>query len=330
MSRHAVANGVSIAVVIPAYRAAHHLEQVVRGIPAFVAHIVVVDDCSPDDTALVAARLARSDRRVVVVQHEANQGVGGATLSGYRRAVELGAEVIVKMDSDDQMDPAYLPALIAPILSGQADYTKGNRFLHTRQLAAMPGVRRFGNGGLSFLTKLASGYWNVFDPTNGFAAIHAKAASLLDETAIDHRYFFETSMLLELSLLRAVVKDVYIPARYGTETSHLSEYKALREFPPRLLRGWLRRIWVQYFLRDFGLFSIFLVAGLMFLIFGLGFGTYHWALGAYLRSPTGTGTVMIAVLPVILGVQFLLQALLLDVQNVPAHALQAQEAISIE
>jgi glycosyltransferase involved in cell wall biosynthesis len=319
MSQNVAANRVKIVVVIPAFRAAPHLERVVRGIPAFVAQIVVVDDCSPDDTAIIAIRLAGSDQRVVLVQHPANQGVGGAMLSGYQKAVELGADVIVKMDSDDQMDPAYLPALIAPILSGQADYTKGNRFLHTRQLAAMPWLRRVGNTGLSFLTKLASGYWNMFDPTNGYTAIHAAVVPLLDTAAIDRRYFFETSMFLELGLLRAVVKDVYIPARYGNETSHLSERRALREFPPRLLRALLRRVWVNYFLRDFGVLSVFLVSGIILLLFGLVFGGYHWILAWQLSVPTPVGTIMLAVLPAILGVQFLLQACILDVQNVPAQ-----------
>jgi dolichol-phosphate mannosyltransferase len=225
------------------------------------------------------------------------------------------------------MDPAYLLPLIAPILAGQADYTKGNRFLHARQLDSMPLLRRAGNLGLSFFTKLASGYWNMFDPTNGYTAIHAAVVPVLDEASIDRRYFFETSMFLELSLLRAVVKDVYIPARYGNEMSHLSEWKVLLDFPPRLLYGFVRRLWVQYLLRDFGILTVFLFSGTMLFLFGSIFGAYHWWRSAQLNQATPTGTIMLAVLPVILGVQLLLQAVALDVQNAPAQPLQVMASL---
>ena len=163
-----------IVVVIPAYRAEKFIIKILSGIPPFVSNIVVVDDCSPDRTAELV--YAFNDSRICLVSHETNQGVGKAMLTGYCKALELGAKIIVKMDSDDQMDPAYLVPLIAPILTGQADYTKGNRFLHANELKAMPFIRRIGNAGLSFLTKAASGYWNLFDPTNGYTAIRSSAA----------------------------------------------------------------------------------------------------------------------------------------------------------
>ena len=318
-----------VAVVIPAYRAEHHLAKVLESVPELVSQIIVVDDCSPDQTAVIATQFQEKGRRVHLIQHAVNQGVGGAVLSGYRLAYQLGAQVVVKMDSDGQMDPAYLPALIAPILAGEADYTKGNRFLQARALHSMPLLRRIGNIGLSFLIKLASGYWRVFDPTNGYTAIHASLIPLLNETAVDRRYFFESSMFLELGLLGAVVKDVYIPARYTDETSQLSELQALFEFPPRLLQGFMRRLWIQYFLRDFGLFTIFLVSGLILFIFGAVFGVYHWWVSLRLNTAATTGTVMLAVLPIILGVQFLLQAIVLDVQNMPARPLHHERDISL-
>lgn len=304
-----------ICVVIPLYKSSGQIADVLHGIPEFVTSIVVVDDCSPDDS-YECARMA-GDVRVQYVRHSSNQGVGGAVLSGYKRAIELGADIIIKMDSDNQMDPAYIPTLISPIMVGDADYTKGNRFLHSRQLKAMPIGRQIGNIGLSFLTKLASGYWNIFDPTNGYTAIHASVAAMIDTTYIDRRYFFETSMFLELGLLGAVVKDVYIPARYGNETSNLSEWHALLYFPRRLLSGFARRIWVQYFLRDFSLVSFYLLSGSALLFFGGTFGAYHWWRSYQLQVATQTGTIMLAVLPVILGVQLLLQAVALDVQMVP-------------
>lgn len=190
-----------IAVVIPAYRAAASIEKVIRGIPAWVDLIVVVDDGSDDNTAELVSGMEKTDSRIHLVCHSSNQGVGGAVLSGYRLACRLGAEIIIKMDSDGQMDVAYMRQLIAPLAAGDADYTKGNRFLHTGELKAMPITRFIGNIALSFLTKLASGYWNVFDPTNGYTAIHAGIARRLCFERMDTRYFFETSMLLELGLM---------------------------------------------------------------------------------------------------------------------------------
>ena len=267
-----------VAVVVPAFRAAVHIAAVLEGIPDFVTWIVVVDDGSPDATGATVEAAARRDPRIRLLRHARNQGVGGATLTGYREAHRLGADIIVKMDSDGQMDPRWLPSLVAPILRGEADYTKGNRYLHARELHAMPWLRRIGNVGLSFLTKLASGYWGLFDPTNGYTAIHASLVPLLDRGRIAPRYFFESSLLLELSLLRAVVRDVYIPARYGEETSHLSEVESLCRFPAALFQGMLRRLWVQYFVRDFSIASLYLVAALFLLAAGTGFGAVHWCL----------------------------------------------------
>jgi dolichol-phosphate mannosyltransferase len=309
----------SIAVVIPAYRAATYISSVLNAIPTFVQNIIVVDDCSPDHTAeLVQTCL---DSRIYLVSHEKNQGVGGAVITGYAKAVELGAKIIVKMDSDDQMDPAYLIPLIAPILMNQADYTKGNRFLHTDELKSMPLVRRIGNASLSFLTKAASGYWNIFDPTNGYTAIHVSIIPLLDTDRLHPRFFFESSMLMELGMIRAVVQDVHIPAKYQNEVSSLSVWKALFEFPPRLLVGFLRRLLIQYFVRDFGAFSLLLILGLTFSAFGLFFGLYHWYYSSITRTIASTGTVMIAVLPLILGWQLLIQCVSVDMQNVSREPL---------
>ncbi len=310
----------AVAVVIPAYRAARTIENVIAGVPSFVRHIVVVDDGSPDETADVVRRAG--DPRVDLVAHETNQGVGGAVVTGDQRAVALGAEIIAKMDADSQMDPDYLLQLITPIVLGEADYTKGNRFLHERELRAMPGRRRFGNSGLSFMTKLASGYWSVFDPTNGYTAIHASLVPLLATATVAKRFFFESSMLLNLSLLRAVVRDVYIPARYGAG-SHLSESRAAVQFPFQLFRGFLRRLRLQYFVRDFTAVSLYIVFGLVLTLFGTVWGLWHFLISAQSGVVATTGTVMIAVLPLIVGVQLLLQAVTLDIQSAPTMPLHA-------
>jgi dolichol-phosphate mannosyltransferase len=308
-----------IAVIIPAYRAAAHIGRVLSRIPASVSHIVVVEDCSPDDTAEVVRNWR--DPRVTLVRHTENQGVGGAVMTGYQAALAQGADILVKMDSDDQMDPGYLGPLIAPLLRGEADYTKGNRFLHTRELHSMPLARRIGNAGLSFMTKLASGYWNIFDPTNGYTAIAAPVARLLRNDSISKRYFFESSVLLELSQLRAVVRDVAMPAIYGDETSSLSVANSLREFAPRLFRGFCRRLFTNYFVRDFSLVALFLLAGVLLTGFGTLWGAYHWYQSIHTGRAAPTGTVMLAVLPIVLGIQFLLQGVIADIQGVPTRPL---------
>jgi len=311
-----------ISIVIPAYCAEKHLEIVVNGIPEFIDYIIIVDDCSTDGTLQIAVRLASINPKIRIIKHEINQGVGGAMLSGYALAFELNSLIVVKMDADNQMDPGFLPDLLKPIINGESDYTKGNRFLMT-DMSSMRASRRFGNLGLSFMTKLSSGYWDIFDPTNGYTAIHGCLIPLLNESLIDKRYFFETSLLMQLYLLRAVVKDIPIPVRYADETSHLSEWHSFFFFPSRLLLGLVHRIWRQYFLLDFNLVSLYIFSGITMMGFGSIFGLYHWWRSAQLQVPATTGTVMLAVLPIILGVQFLLQAVALDVQMVPRRAIHA-------
>lgn len=304
-----------VAVIIPMYRVEPYIQDVIAGIPAWVWTIVVVDDASPDNSAERA--LEAGDSRVVLIRHAQNQGVGGAVMSGFEKAFELGARVAVKMDGDGQMSPAFLAELVIPILSDQADYCKGNRFFHLAEIAHMPFIRRVGNLGLSFLTKIASGYWNVFDPTNGYVAINLDTFKAMDSRHIHRRYFFETSMLIELNLARAVVHEVPMPARYLGEVSSLSVSRSLFEFPYRLVRGFFRRLWLGYFVLDFSLGSLFLVIGILLGMFGSVWGLYFWRKSIITGIPASTGTVMIAVLPVILGFQLLLQALAYDIQNVP-------------
>jgi glycosyltransferase involved in cell wall biosynthesis len=272
---------------------------------------------SPDGTAKIVAAAAQKDARIILIRHEKNQGVGGAVLMGFRKALELGAEVVVKIDGDGQMDPAHLPNLIMPILQERADYTKGNRFRDFRALQQMPAVRRLGNMALGFLTKAATGYWNLFDPTNGFAAIHGKVLAQLPLEKIDRRYFFETSMLANLYLLGAVVQDVPMPARYGNEKSSLSVWRSLVEFSAKLFRTFLRRLVLKNLIYDFSMASIYMLASIPLLLFGLIFGISKWAQYSALQQPAPTGTVMLPTLSVILGIQFLIAAIEIDLRSTP-------------
>lgn len=304
-----------MAIVVPAYRVAPQLGRVLSGIPPWVRHVIVVDDASDD----ASAEIARScgDARVELVRRDHNGGVGAAMKLGYTRALALGAQIVVKMDGDDQMDPAQLGALIAPILRGQADYAKGNRFASRRAISAMPTARRLGNLALSFMAKLASGYWNVFDPTNGYTAIRREALEALDLDGVADRYFFEISMLVELNVTSAAVRDVFMPARYGDERSSMSLPKIALSFPFELTRAAVHRIWARYFVRDFSAVSLFLVTGVPLVLVGASLGAGYWARSIERGVPTTAGQVMLAAFPLIVGFMLLLQSLVLDVASVP-------------
>ncbi len=308
---------VHIAAVIPAYRVERDIQNVICGLPPFLAHIIVVDDASPDSTADHVTASAKEDERVVLIRHDQNQGVGGAMVTGFRKALELGAQIVVKLDGDDQMDPVHIPTLVTPLLLGKADYVKGNRFRDFRSLRRMPIVRRLGNMALSFMAKMATGYWNTFDPTNGFFAVRAEVLAKLPLDRIDRGYFFETSMLANLYLLDAFVLDVPIPARYGGEISSLSIRRVLFEFPIKLFSTFLRRITLKYYLYDFSMMSVYLLVGIPLLVFGLIFGSIKWIHYASINVPAPTGTVMLATLSVLLGIQILLSAIEIDMNSVP-------------
>ncbi|HCK66054.1 MAG TPA: glycosyl transferase family 2 [Anaerolineae bacterium] len=310
-----------IVIIIPAYRVEQDIEKVLRGIPDYVKHIIVVDDASPDSTSMVITALSNSDSRLILIQHSHNQGVGGAMISGFKKALELGAQIVVKIDGDGQMDASYIPALITPLIQGKADYTKGNRFRDFSSLQKMPLIRRVGNLGLSFLTKAATGYWNIFDPTNGFFAIRAEVLAQLPLEKIDKRYFFETSMLANLYLLNAFVLDIPIPARYGNEKSHLSIYRTLFEFPYKLLITFLRRVLLKYYIYDFSILSLYLLTGFPLLLFGLIFGITKWIQYAQIGVAAPTGTVMLPTLSLILGIQIMLSGIEIDIKNSPKEAI---------
>jgi glycosyltransferase involved in cell wall biosynthesis len=311
----------NIAVVVPCYRVEREIRSVLRGIPKYVKQVIVVDDASPDSTSGIVASSAKKDKRIILIRHEKNQGVGGAMVTGFRTALELGAQIVVKVDGDGQMDTSRMPELIAPLIRGQADYTKGNRFRDFVSLQQMPLVRRVGNMGLAFLSKAATGYWTLFDPTNGFVAIRAEVLVQLPFERIDRSYYFETSMLANLYLLGAVVKDVPMPARYRSEVSNMLIHRILFQFPFKLIETLIKRLLLKNFIYDFSMASIYTLTGLPLLVFGLTFGITKWIQYADLGIPAPTGTVMLPTLSVLLGIQFLLSAIEIDLRSVPKEPL---------
>lgn len=312
-----------IAVVIPSFRVRAQILQVIEGIGPEVGWIYVVDDACPEQVgAWVRERC--TDPRVEVLTHTHNQGVGGATLTGYRHAIASGADAVVKLDGDGQMDPELILRIAGPLLAGQADYSKGNRFHRLAFTRGMPGLRLVGNALLSFMSKLSSGYWQITDPTNGFTAIRRELLTELELDRIARRYFFESDLLYHLNQLRAVVVDVPMQARYEGGPSSLRPLQVVGPFLRGHLHNTIRRVGYSYLLRGFSVASVELGLGGLLLLTGSAFGIWQWAASNDSGVPATAGTVMLAALPIIIGVQMLLSWLNFDVAaepRLPVHPL---------
>jgi len=306
-----------ITVIIPCYNVSRHIEQVIKQLPIEVTWIITVNDCSKDDTEKILLYLKEENKKIIFINHELNQGVGGAMLSGFKKSIELNSDITIKMDGDNQMDSSYIPELIKPLVENRADYTKGNRFRDFKALKKMPIIRRIGNLGLSFCIKAASGYWNIFDPNNGFVAISKEMLKTINISKIHKRYFFESSMLIELYHADAVIQEIPMKARYGDEKSSLSVTRALFGFPPKLFKAFIRRIILKYFLFDFNIASLYMLFGIPFFIIGIIYGVTNFIKYASSHLPAPTGTVVIPTLLIILGFQLLLSALSYDITNYP-------------
>lgn len=303
-----------IAVVIPYYNASLHIVNVLVKLPKIIDAIYIIDDCG--DETLPKEVLTRF-QNVVYLKHDKNLGVGGATKTGFKAAIADEVDIVVKVDADDQMDTNYIEALIKPLINNQADYSKGNRFRDFKALKAMPISRKIGNVGLSFLTKAATGYWNNFDPTNGFFAVKTSTLQRLDFEAIANRYYFETSLIAELYFQESRIKDVSMPAIYGDEKSSMSVWKMPFVFLPKLFKTFIKRIIKSYFIYDFNMSSIYILFGLPLFLFGLIYGLYTWWFYSSQSIFAPTGTIMLVTLTIIIGFQLLLQAVHYDITKAP-------------
>ncbi|MBS0292717.1 MAG: glycosyltransferase [Proteobacteria bacterium] len=309
-----------IAVAIPCYKVTQHVLGVIAAIGPEVETIYTVDDACPDHSGRFIEE-HNQDSRVRVLYNPENRGVGGAIVTAYKSAIADGMDIVVKIDGDGQMDPALLPLFVRPLLQGRADYTKGNRFFRPESVQGMPPVRLFGNAVLSFLTKLSCGYWNVMDPTNGYTAVHTSVLAELPLDKLEHRYFFETDMLFRLNTLRAVVKDVPMDSVYADEESNLKVGKVLPEFLRKHGSRLWRRYVYNYLVRDFNVGSLYSICGVLLVIAGTAFGIARWLDSSLTHNPATSGTVMLAALPVLVGIQFLIAFLHYDVSNVPTEPL---------
>jgi dolichol-phosphate mannosyltransferase len=306
-----------IAVVIPAYKVAGTIVSLISMIGEEVKWIIVVDDFCPQRSGHVALE-GITDSRVEVIFHDSNKGVGGAVKTGYKAAIAKGAKILVKLDGDGQMNPDLIPKLVIPLVDGYAEYSKGNRFYNLKGIHAMPKVRIIGNLGLTFMTKMSTGYWEIFDPTNGFTAISSNVIDELDLDDIEDRYFFESDILFHLGMLKAVVIDVPMPAVYGNEKSNLSIGKSLFEFSGKHTKNFFTRIFYNYFIRDFTVASIQLLIGLCVSLFGAVLGLNSWLHSIRTNESSEPGTIVLVALLVIVGFQLLLNFVSYDMASSPS------------
>jgi len=303
-----------VAVVVPAHNESELVGDVVKTIPAMVDSVIVVDDASTDGTYGAVAAVA--DERTTIVRLDRNRGVGGAIVEGHRRAMESAADVSVVMAGDGQMDPAYLPALLDPIADLGYEFAKANRFFAIGSFAGMPRLRILGNVVMSFLTKAASGYWHLFDPQNGYTAIHRSALERLPLERLRERFEFENDLLIHLNIARVRATDVPIPARYGDEVSDLRVMRDARRILGLLVVGFWRRIWWKYVVQSFSPVALMLFSGLALVAGGLSVGAFV-VIHSIGPATASAATVLMSVAPLLTGIHLLISALLLDIQESP-------------
>ena len=299
---------------MPAFNESKHIANVIGTMPSFVDHVLVVDDASTDNTVEVASSVR--DARLEIIRRDQNIGVGAAILTGHRRAIDLGADISVVMAGDGQMDPDFLPSLLDAIVEAKYDYAKGNRFM-AEGLEKMPRLRILGNTVLSFLTKAASGYWSIFDSQNGYTAIRTSTLRRLPLNRIAQGFNFENDMLVRLNIIGSRVKDVAIPARYGNERSKVRLGSFAVTTLAFLFKAFHSRLYRKYLLDDLHPFALLYISAMLLLTWSLSFSSYliySRLLRPELLSPS-TGTVMLAIVPLFVGIQFLLTALLIDLEE---------------
>lgn len=304
-----------VAVVIPAYNEEKLIAKTVLSVPDYVDRIIAVNDKSTDNTGRKLDDMKKTIKNLEVINSEKNGGVGHSIKAGLKSGAKQDMDLFAVMAGDAQMDPVYLPKLLDEIIDKKLDFVKANRFMHLDELKKMPTYRKFGNIVITIITKFATGYYSIFDTQNGYVVYSRKVVEELSFDLLSNRYDYENTVLVGLSIIGAKIGDVPIPALYGDETSTINLLPTALKTLGSLHKGFWRRIYYKYILYNFHPIALFLLSGLMFMIFGFGFGIF--ALYEKLIrdiSPT-TGTVMLSVLPIILGFQMLLTALIMDVNN---------------
>jgi glycosyltransferase involved in cell wall biosynthesis len=267
-----------------------------------------VDDACPNESGKFVQQYIL-DSRIKIIFHKKNQGVGGAVMSGYQAAILDNVDIVVKIDGDGQMDPLEIKGLITELVEKSSDYAKGNRFYSLENLRKMPTIRVLGNIVLSFMSKISTGYYEIFDPNNGFTVITKSALKKISLQEVSDRYFFESDMLFQLNLARCKVIDVPMKPIYGDEKSNLKVRRAALTFLNCHTKNFFKRILYTYFIRDFNIASLQLLSGVILFTWGFITGLSSWLQSKSSGEPSQTGTLILVAILVVSGIQLLLSFL---------------------
>jgi glycosyltransferase involved in cell wall biosynthesis len=304
----------TIAIIVPAYNEEKLIGKVLKTAPTFVDSVVVVDDASSDQTGEVVKTLQQEDPRIVYLLHPKNEGVGGAIATGYKWARDHAIAISVVMAGDAQMDPRDLPQLLDPVVDGEVDYTKGNRLFTGRAWEIIPKRRYLGNAVLSFLTKIASGYWHVADSQSGYGAVTLEVLRTIDLDRIYKRYGMPNDFLVKLNVYHFRVRDIPVNPVYGIgERSGIKIYKVVFTLSLLLLKLFLWRLKEKYIIRDFHPLVLFYLMGFILTPIGIVFGCYLLVYRLFI-GPVAATSALFAAFFAISGLQSLLFAMWFDME----------------
>ncbi|WP_440945528.1 glycosyltransferase family 2 protein [Methanosarcina sp. T3] len=301
-----------IGVVVPAYNEELLIRETIEGIPNYVDKIYVINDGSSDRTGEIIDQM--TDPRVVPIQHKVNKGVGAAIINGYKRALADEMDMVAVMAGDNQMDPSQLPRLLFPIIERKADYTKGNRLLSKEMRKGMSTWRAFGNGLLTLITKIGSGYWHITDPQNGYTVISREGLEALDLDSVYTYYGYCNDILIKLNAFGLQAMDIAMPARYGREKSTIKYGVYIMKVAPMIFRGFLWRLKMKYMILDFHPLVLFYIASMVLVPVGFLFGLWIFLQKLVLHAPVSTNYPLLDVFISLMGVQLLLFAMFFDMQ----------------
>lgn len=304
-----------VAAILPAYNEEKLIAKTITTLPDYIDDIIAVDDCSSDNTLQIIENLAKEDKRVKAVHLDPNEGIGGAYLHGFEKALGDDMDLVVTMAGDAQCNPDYISKMIDTLIDDNLDYVKANRFVHLDALQQMPKFRRIGNTIITILTKFSTGYYSIFDSQNGYGVFKAKTLENMPMEAIGRRYDYENTLLIALSIMGAKVKDEPVPAIYGEEVSTIPVFMTTLRALRVVWKGFWKRIYYKYVVYGLHPIALFLFSGLLLTLIGSVCGLFILFEKIFNNLSPSTGTVMLCVLPLILGFQLLLTALTMDVNN---------------
>ena len=306
-----------IGIIIPAHNEQDFIIKTIQGLPSYIDEYIVIDDGSTDQTSQRVKAMALKNKKIVLLKNTRNCGLGYTVKRGFLYFIEhKSVDIVCITAADNQFEGRYLTPMIENIINNKCDYAKSNRFLDQYSLNKMPTHRLFGNIVFTLLTKLASGYYTIFDTLNAFSATKLSTIQKMNMRELKNRFDFEISYLMQHAYLNARVKDFFTPVKYDTEISDVNYITFIFQALSVLTLGFLRRINRKYVMYNFHPIALFFYSGGIMLFFGIAMGVYI-TFHSFGPRPATTATVMLSVVPFILGIQFILQAIVLDIQNEP-------------